>query len=58
MGHGQARLLLHRAVSGSEVAGADLEETQPSAEYQGREGGEDMPDLPETMAGGMRPEEL
>ena len=45
-------------MSGSEAAGADLEETQPSAEYQGREGGEDLSDLPEAMAGGMRPEEL
>jgi len=45
-------------VSGSGAAGADLEEAQTSTEYQGREGRKDLPDLPEAMAGGVRPEEL
>lgn len=35
-----------------------LEAAQTPAEYQGREGRKDLPDLPEAMAGGMRPEEL
>ena len=34
---------------------APLEEAQTSTEYQGREGRKDLPDLPEAMAGGMRP---
>lgn len=58
MGHGHAGILLHTGVSGSEAEGADLEEAQTSNEYQGREGGEDLPDLPEAMAGGVRPDEL
>lgn len=31
---------------------ADLEEAQTSTEYPRGEGGEDLPDLPEAMAGG------
>lgn len=58
MGHGRAGLLLHIGMSGSGAAGADLEKAQTSTEHQGREGGKDLPDLPEEMAGGMRPEEL
>ena len=58
MGHGHAGILLHTGVSGSEVEGADLEAAQTPAEYQSREGGKDLPDLPEAMAGGMRAEEL
>ena len=58
MGHGHAGILLHGSVSGSMAEGADLEETQPSAGGPSREGGEDLPDLSEAMAGGARPEEL
>jgi len=56
--YGHAGLLLYTGVSGSGSAGADLEEVQTSTEYQGREGGKDLPDLPEAMASGVRPKEL